>query len=87
MLTVWAALGESGSLQSVLSCSPEWSCREGGGGGQVIRLGGEWGQGSGKGLWGRDRRCAEFKFKAAGRDCEARVSWGGATTQTEHREF
>ena len=31
MLTVWAALGESGSLQSVLSCSPEWSWREAGG--------------------------------------------------------
>lgn len=37
MLTVWAALGESGSLQSVLSCSPEWSGRVGGG----VRLGGE----------------------------------------------
>lgn len=53
MLTVWATLGESGSLQSVLSCSPEWSWREGGG---VIRLGGEWGWESGKGLWGRHWR-------------------------------
>lgn len=31
MLRVWAALGESGSLQSVLSCSPGWSWRGGGG--------------------------------------------------------
>lgn len=30
MLTVWAALGESSSLQSVLSCSPECSSRGGG---------------------------------------------------------
>lgn len=42
MLTVWAALGESSSLQSVLSCSPECSSRGGGvGWGVVIRLGGE----------------------------------------------
>lgn len=40
MLTVWAALGESSSLQSVLSCSPECSSRGGGvGGGGGYKIG------------------------------------------------
>lgn len=86
MLTVLAALGESGSLQSVLSCSPKWSWREGGGAGyKTGRRVWEWG--SGKGLWSRGWRWAEFKLKAAECDCEPRVSWGGALMQTEHREF
>lgn len=52
-------------------------------GGWVRRLREEWGWGSGKGLWSRSWRWAEFKFKAAERDCEPRVSWGGALMQTQ----
>lgn len=77
MLTVWAALGKSSSLQSVLSCSPEWGWREGGG---------EIGRRAGMGKWRkvrRDWRWAKFKFKAAERDWEPRASWGGAVIQTQ----
>lgn len=39
-------------------------------GGWARRLGEEWGWGRGRGLWSRSWRWAEFKFKAAERDCE-----------------
>lgn len=55
--------------------------------GWVRRLGEEWGWGRGRGLWSRSWRWAEFKFKAAERDCEPRVSRGGALMQAVHREF
>ncbi len=83
MLTVWAALGESSSLQSVLSCSPKWSWRERGGkGGCDIRLGGEWG-------WWKWHCGVETgsELHSSSKLQNVTVSWGGAVTQMEHREF